>query len=215
MYKNKKILRINLLLGCALLVILSSFAGLTLALFTSNNKLDNKLHTAGSGVYLIELFDPDDLWLPGETKEKVVSFGNHNSIDQAIRFTVKTEWTEADGTPWQYTGNYKPAPIVINWTEEISSDTDATWIKIGDYYYYNSVLLHKEGDTPTELPPVMKSVTFSDAISNDISHAEDFSNKACLLYIEMETVEVNTDITKEAWNVTFTRDGNSLKWRTT
>ena len=212
--KNKIILRINILLGCILLVLLTGFMDITLAFFTSSDKLDNKLRTVGSEVYLLELFHPDDLWLPGETKDKVVSFGNWQKTDQVIRFKVKTEWIDEDGFPWAYTGNYTPDPIVINWTEEISGGTKATWIKIGDYYYYKKVLLQREGVHPTELPPVMESVTFSDELSNDNSHSEDFSNKTCRLYVEMETLNVNPDITAEAWNVTFTQEGTFLKWVT-
>ena len=213
MYKNKTNLCINNLLSGVLLMILLGFVGVTLALFTSTDKFDNKLHTAESGVYLMELFNPDDLWLPGETKAKIVGFGNHQSIDQVIRFTVKVEWIDADGSLWVYTGNNKPSPIAINWTKEISGGTNSTWEKIGDYFYYKSVLLRKQGDDPNELPPIMSSVTFSRELSNDGAHDDDFSNKTCRIYIEMETVDVNPDITKEAWNVTFTRDGNSLEWR--
>lgn len=208
---------------CLLSSVLSlGLVGTAYAYQASEVKVNNLLHTRSSAVYMTEIFNTNDLWLPGETKEKMVHFGNTYPLDQVIRFTVTAEWFDNKGTPeiltddkpWSYEGTYFPAPIVLNWTDEIPENGAAnpTWTKIDGYYYYNRVLEAQSGDTPTQTLPVLQSITFSPDISNDGTHSEDFSNKLYRISISMEAVDVNPDITKAAWGVSFTQTGTDLSW---
>ena len=213
---QKKASRIMLYVLSLFLAVL---LGTTTAYYTTSKGVENVLTTNGAEVYIQEYFNPSDLWLPGETKTKEVHFGNSHNMDQVIRFTVEISWYNNNGTPanrnddtpWTYTGTYTPAPVVINWTGEITGGS-ATWTKIGNYYYYNKVLQKQAGATPTVTPPVIGSVTFSPALSNDGIHAEDFSNKACKITIKMEALDVNTAFTQAEWNVKLGGSGSSLTW---
>ena len=209
----------NAIMLSVLSVLFAGLIGTTYAYYTTAKSAENTLVTAGAEVYMQEYFNPSDLWLPGETKTKSVYFANRHDSDQVIRFTVEMSWYDNKGTPvklnddtpWTYTGSYNPAPAIINWTGEIVG-VGATWTKIGNYYYYNKVLQKRSGTTPTVTPPVISSVTFSPALSNDDLHAENFSDKACKITIKMEALRVNTEFAQAEWNVKFTAAGNNLTW---
>ena len=210
---------INALIVLVITVLLLGAAGSTYAYYTSTENINNGLITQGSEVYLAERFSPNDRWLPGETKDKEVHFGNQYNLDQVIRFKVTTEWFDdsgtpldpSDDTPWIYTGSYTPSPATLNWTTEITGP-GATWTQIGGYYYYNKVLEKGSLASPTTTPPVLASVTFSPALSNDTGHAEDFSNKVCRITVHMESLDVDTTVTNAAWGVNFTGSGAALSW---
>ncbi|MCL1895352.1 MAG: hypothetical protein FWG03_02260 [Clostridiales bacterium] len=201
---------------CLYLFLTFGLNGTTYSFYYSPNVgVKNMLITKGSEVCLLELFDPDDQWLAGETKKKEVWFGNHCELDQVIRFKADTAWADASGSPWAYTGTYNPEPIVIGWTSEVTGAvTPATWTKVGDYYYYNRILEKQSGSSPTETAAVISSVTFSTALSNGEYYGDDFSDKTCKLTICMEALSVIDHIISEAWpDVALARQpGGTLVW---
>ena len=212
----------GILVWLPLMILISAvfhLTGETITFYTSAPNIQNMLITKGSEVFLQEYFSPDDLWLAGETKKKEVWFGNQSGQEQIIRFKVKIEWFDNKGTPgdlsddikWVYTGKYDPEPVVINWTGEIAGGTPS-WTKIGDYYYYNQVFAGGSGANPTETPPVIESVTFSPALSNNAYTGDDFSDKSCRITIKMESLAVSAAYAEENWEVTFTKNGTALTW---
>lgn len=218
--KRKKFkLRAGLLLA---FLVLSLGIGGSYAYYSAVSDARNQVITKGSEVFLQEVFNKDDQWLPGETKKKAVHFGNQGGRDQVIRFQVIEAWYDNKGTPgnladdvlWNYTGSYSPKPAQINWTSEVTGGT--VWKKIGNWYYYTKVLKAASAGSTVYTPDVISGVTFSPALSNAGPGArEDFSNKRYSLTIQMESLDVNTDITKEAWKMTFTQAGGALTWSTT
>ena len=217
---KKRWIHIVLLLFLAAGVAVPTIAG-TYSYYTSSSDAQNRIITKGSGVYLQEVFNPDDLWLPGETKKKEVHFGNHSELDQVIRFKVTEAWYDNNGTPddlsddillpatW-WAGSYSPAPAVINWTTEITGGVE--WVKIENWYYYTKILTKAGGGNPVTLP-VINSVTFSNVISNAGPGAlDDFSDKRYSLTIQMESLDVSTIMTTEAWGVAFSESGGRLTW---
>jgi len=174
--------------------------GATMAYFSAAQALHNPMITKGSDVYLQEVFNEKDKWLPGETKEKVVRFGNKGDTAQVIRFKADTEWFLGDGTTaWTPA---TPNPVEIHWTTYLSSE----WTLIGGWYYYNKPLL--PGQQTNE---VMDWVKFSNLISNGGPGAEDFSDKIFRLTINMESLDVSAIITNAEWGRAFTGT-NTLAW---
>lgn len=205
----------------ALLLAVGLIVGGVWAYYRKQTDQQNQLITKGSEVFLKELFSPNDLWVPGETKEKQVSFGNRGELDQVLRFKVTETWYDNNGTPdnlsddvpWQYTGTYNPEPAVIRWTGGGTAPAASDWVKVGDWYYYTKVLPKGTGLAPSMTPQVMDGVTFSPAISNAGPGAEDdFANKRFALTLEMETLDVNADMTRPAWHVKFVQSGGNLTW---
>lgn len=209
---KKRNILIVLLFALAIAVV-----GGVLASYNSIASVQNRLNTKDSSVTLNEIFNPSDQWVPGETKQKEVSFGNVGESDQVVRFKVSEIWYDNKGTSddltddseWTYSGSYDPLPAVINYTSEITG-TNASWVRIGDYYYYNKILAPGEST-----PIVIESVTFSNLISNSGPGAvDDFSDKRYSLTVQLETMNVNTTETIAGWNMTFTSNGDTLTWST-
>jgi alternate signal-mediated exported protein len=207
--------RIVLLLIFALAV--GAVGGTWASYYHTSKNVQNRLTTRESGVTLKEVFNPADQWVPGEDKQKEVSFGNIGQSDQVIRFKTTEIWYDNNGTPgslnddvpWAYTGTYDPQPAVIHYTSEVTG-LNAAWVKIGDYYYYKKILAAE-----TDTPLVIDSVSFSSAISNAGPGApDDFSNKRYSLSVQMESLDVNTIETAAGWNMTFSQSGNALTWST-
>ena len=197
-------------LTCVLIV--TAAIGTTLAFYSNKGDLKNNLSTKNSSVYLDEVFDPTDKWLPGESKTKEVKFGNRGTSDQVIRFKVVLQWLDKDDDEWNdvETNN----PVEINYTNSFKEGNDWDDSFVADaydegWYYYNEVL--KVGD---ETPTVMDSVTFSSKLANAIigDSKDDFSSTTYRIRIYMESVDVNEDITDSEWNKTFTLSGNTLTW---
>lgn len=208
------------ILGISVLATVSA----SFAYYFSGQTVDNRLIVKSSEVLLSEVFNPNDKWLPGEKKQKEVCFGNRGETDQVIRFRVVEVWYDNKGTPnnlsddlalspdW-WKGDYTNSPAIINWSADIVG-SDEKWKKIGDWYYLKSKLQKQNGASPTMTGNVIDSVTFSDELSNASPGAvDDFSNKRYSLLVEMETLNVSSEVTKSQWGVVFEDEAGILNWR--
>ena len=166
-----------------------------------NGEHQNTLQTKGSSLYLQELFDPQDYWLPGETKQKELNFGNEGEQNQVIRFRVELKWKDKNGENWI------PAtttPVKINWTSAFEKEWTNFKEKEG-WYYYNQVLL-----AGSETKNIMESATFPSNFSND-TQADDFTHATYCIKVYMEGLDVNSAVTNIEWGKTFTGE-TSLAW---
>ncbi|MFI3208851.1 MAG: hypothetical protein R3Y40_06915 [Eubacteriales bacterium] len=181
-----------------------------LAYYNQSKEIDNAMQTISSEVYLSEVFNENDYWVVGETKEKEVYFGNSGESAQVIRISYESIWLteqedEEGALTWLIWEAGESSMISINWTEEFATQ----WTMIDGYYYYNYIL---EPEEVTE--KVMTSITVSDEITNG-GYAEeaDYSNKKYRLTFAMEALAVNSDTTYESWNVVFLENADgSLLW---
>lgn len=186
----------------AVLSMIWLFSGMALALYMSSGYVDNQVKAQNaSGVYIHEVFNEHDRWLPGETKEKVVNFGNMGELAQVIRFKPTASWLDKDGNPWTPT---TANPVILNWTAALSS----SWTKIGDWYYYKAIL-----QPGTSTAAVLNSVTFSQELTNDGHVTDNFSETTYKLVFTMESLEVSTAVTAAEWGVNFTGTA-TLTWTT-
>ena len=176
------------------LVVMLAIVGETLAFYSNQGgSIENVMATNGSSVYMQELFDPANLWLPGETKQKELKFGNKGEQDQVIRFRIETQWFSASGGTWE---PMIEKPAWVKWATTLNQE----WTKFiddDDWYYYNKIL-----PANTETAKVMEAVTFSAGLSND-SYAENFSNATYRIVVYMEALDVNPTITEAKWKKTF------------
>ena len=208
MRKNTKIIT---MLVCFLLcmVTMTAAIGTTLAFYSGGGDLKNNLATKDSSLYLEEEFSPDDKWLPGETKEKVVNFKNSGKGDQVIRFKVELQWLNKSNGTWT---PVTTDPVKINWHTSLGTDWNNSFVADASnpgWYYYNKILAAGEAT-----PAVMNSVTFSSKLANAVigDSKDDFSGTTYRIKVYMEGVDVNSDITTTTWSKKFTRSGNNLTW---
>jgi len=196
------------MIACFLVCMISIMTaiGTTLAFHSGGGELQNKLGTKKSSVYLEEEFKPDDKWLPGETKEKKVHFGNDGENDQVIRFKVVREWLDDNGDTWTPDASN---PAEITWEASLATDWDASFLSNDGWYYYKQVL--PAGETTSA---VMNSVKFSSELANEENdvYKDDFSGMTYRIKVYMEGVDVDSDITKTTWGKIFSQSGNTLTW---
>lgn len=180
-------------------VLVLGAAGGTLGYYKSSAGVTNRISTKESGVTLREMFNPADHWLPGETKEKQVSFSNSGDVPQVIRFQYTGKWSDSSGASLP-----EPAvPPTVN-----LADT-GNWEKIGDWYYYKKVL-----QPAAVTANVIKSVTFDKSLTNGgYDGKTDYSGKRYALTVTMESLSANTTETVAGWNMTFTDSGGTLTWQ--
>lgn len=180
-------------------VLVLGAAGGTLGYYKSSAGVTNRISTKESGVTLREVFNPADHWLPGETKEKQVSFSNSGDVPQVIRFQYTGKWSDSSGASLP-----EPAvPPTVN-----LADT-GNWEKIGDWYYYKKVL-----QPAAVTANVIKSITFDKSLTNGgYDGKTDYSGKRYALTVTMESLSANTTETVAGWNMTFTDSGGTLTWQ--
>lgn len=195
--KRSFLSRLRAVLVTALLICSLAVAGATTAYYYASNTTQNPMATKGTSVYLQEVFNKDDKWLPGETKEKIVRFGNQTDKPQVLRFRATEGWLNGNAAWTPTTAN----PIQLHWTAALSSD----WTFIDGWYYYKQPLA-----VGSMTAPVLDWAKFNTTLSND-GHAEDFSGKTFRLNVEMETLDVNTTITSLQWGRSFTGT-SALVW---
>lgn len=205
------------IIGTLVLICACSIAGI-LAYYNQTRELDNVMKTQSSEVYLLEIFNENDNWVVGETKEKVVSFGNSGETAQVIRISYEAVWLEPiadeNGTiTWTAWAEAEESAVDINWTAAFASNdsVESQWTLIDGYYYYNYVL---EPGAVTDI--VMDSITYSSEITNGgYDLALDYSNKQYSLTFQLEALSVNNMYTTESWYVEFTiGTDDTLSWST-
>lgn len=231
--RGKRINAVMLLL----LLLLASIAGATYSFYTKDVAIENELLTKGSEVFLQELFNPNDRWLPGETKVKELTFGNQFETDQLIRFTYSIDWykynpqTGEYDVPWDVAqwndsrGEYttptvSPAEnfakgVTLKWAGTFGNEwhmVDDALDNTAPVYYYKKVL-KAAGTAATVTNPTLKAVTFSEKISNNEYYSgDDFSDKRCTITIRMEAVSADPAPASEAWGIACSISGDNVVW---
>lgn len=182
----------------AAVLVLGAVGG-TLGYYKNSAGVTNRISTKESGVTLREVFNPADHWLPGETKEKQVSFSNSGDVPQVIRFQYTGKWSDSSGTSLP--------GLTVQPTVNLADA--GNWTKIGDWYYYKKVL-----QPAAVTDNVIKSVTFDKSLTNSgYDGKADYSGKRYALTVTMESLSANTTETVAGWNMTFTDSGGTLTWQ--
>lgn len=180
-------------------VLVLGAAGGTLSYYKSSAGITNRISTKESGVTLREVFNPADHWLPGETKEKQVSFSNSGDVPQVIRFQYTGEWSNSSGAPLPEL----TVPPTVNLADA------GNWEEIDGWYYYKKVL-----QPAAVTANVIESVTFDKSLTNGgYDGKADYSGKRYALTVTVESLSANTTETVAGWNMTFTDSGGTLTWQ--
>lgn len=186
------------------IVLLLSAVSSTWGYHKTASPVVNRISTKKSGVTMREVFNPADKWLPGETKEKQVSFSNSGELPQVIRFKCESAWSErsevvgADATVLTLT--QKPT---------IQFSDTKNWQQVGEWYYYKKAL---QPGAVTE--NAISAVKFGSELTNGgYDGKQDYSNKRYTLTVIMEALDVNQIETEAGWGMTFTAAADGvLTW---
>ena len=214
--KEKKLSAKPLILAAA--AALLSF-GITWAYYSDIIVLANPFATSHSGAAMVEEFNPDSSFLPGETVIKKVAFQNTGEMDIFLRVEVPPEeaWY-AKGEKEPLGGAYTTDAVIKNWTavwpkggdaaftddwSQVFTDADGT-----KYRYYRHIL--PAGETTED---ILDSITLSTEVSND-RHDIDYSDKIYKLTFNAEAVpveELNGELSVQSqWNMDVTKGNDGI-----
>ena len=214
--KEKKLSAKPLILAAA--AALLSF-GITWAYYSDIIVLANPFATSHSGAAMVEEFNPDSSFLPGETVIKKVAFQNTGEMDIFLRVEVPPEeaWY-AKGEKDPLGGAYTTDAVIKNWTavwpkggdaaftddwSQVFTDADGT-----KYRYYRRIL--PAGETTED---ILDSITLSTEVSND-RHDIDYSDKIYKLTFNAEAVpveELNGELSVQSqWNMDVTKGNDGI-----
>ena len=214
--KEKKLSAKPLILAAA--AALLSF-GITWAYYSDIIVLANPFATSHSGAAMVEEFNPDSSFLPGETVIKKVAFQNTGEMDIFLRVEVPPEeaWY-AKGEKEPLGGAYTTDAVIKNWTavwpkggdaaftddwSQVFTDADGT-----KYRYYRRIL--PAGETTED---ILDSIKLSTKVSND-RHDIDYSDKIYKLTFNAEAVpveELNGKLSVQSqWNMDVTEDKDGI-----
>lgn len=153
------------------------------AFYFKSQTFDNEFTVAEPKVYLGEKFDPTDKWVPGEEKQKEVSFGNTGSMDCYLRAKFTPALTLADGT--EVTDI--PDDFELNFASDFAGIA-GKWTDGGDGWYYYKTVLGAGEKTPVTL----ESVSISDKIGNDVHGMQtDYSGSTFSVKIDSEFIQAS------------------------
>ena len=186
------------------IVLLLSAVSSTWGYHKTASPVVNRISTKKSGVTMREVFNPADKWLPGETKEKQVSFSNSGELPQVIRFKCESAWSEST------LNGIADAPVLIlKQKPTIQFSDKENWKQVGEWYYYKKAL--QPGETT---PDAISSIKFGSELTNGgYDGKEDYSNKRYTLTVIMEALDVNQIETEAGWGMTFTAAADGvLTW---
>lgn len=138
-----------------LVLLMIGIVGGTYAYFTVSEKILNFFGTQEYKTTLNEVFTSPTDWSPGTVTEKVITVSNTGKVPVKTRITYTEKWVSVDGT------ELSNEITINNQTEKIALfEINDSWVKQGDYYYYEKTL--NEGET-TE--PFVEEVIFNENFS--------------------------------------------------
>lgn len=181
--------------------------GTSMASYTNRVDITNPFNTSGpSSAVMLENFNPDSTFLPGETVEKQPYFKNTGEEDLLLRVKVTAVWKNSDGSEFAPGNPFNDSDQVIKlWTDSWEEE----WVPIGDYYYYNKIL-KKSGEAGDTTPIILKKLRLSAGVSND-KHDTDYSDRLYELSFDAEAVPADK-VSAEQWKNDIGADAYKLSW---
>lgn len=188
----------------------------TYAYYQSEVQIKNPFRTGEPRIHLSEKFNEADNWVPGEEKEKKVWFENLGNMDLLLRFKVEVTLRDPADQPVKITASKSDKNVYVtadgnefctlNWFDENMK----SWGDKQDGFYYYNQIFKAEAKTL----PVLKSVTFSKGLSNDVHGIRtDYSQYKLQVIITAETIQVNKEAASALWQRSYTLTNDQVTWQ--
>lgn len=188
----------------------------TYAYYQSEVQIKNPFRTGEPRIHLSEKFNEADNWVPGEEKEKKVWFENLGNMDLLLRFKVEVTLRDPADQPVKITASKSDKNVYVtadgnefctlNWFNENMK----SWADKQDGFYYYNQIFKAEAKTL----PVLKSVTFSKGLSNDVHGIRtDYSQYKLQVKITAETIQVNKEAASALWQRSYTLTNDQVTWQ--
>ncbi|WP_394911130.1 BsaA family SipW-dependent biofilm matrix protein [uncultured Robinsoniella sp.] len=188
----------------------------TYAYYQSEVQIKNPFRTGEPRIHLSEKFNEANNWVPGEEKEKKVWFENLGNMDLLLRFKAEVTLRDPADQAVKITASKSDKNVYVtadgnefctlNWFDENMK----SWADKQDgFYYYNQIF---KADAKTL--PVLKSVTFSKGLSNDVHGIRtDYSQYKLQVKITAETIQVNKEAASALWQRSYILTNDQVTWQ--
>lgn len=189
-------------------IVMLAGIGVSRANYFSAVKISNPLATKKSAVELVENFNPNSSFLPGETVDKKPFFRNTGEIDLILRVKVQETWKNSQGEPFE-ANPPDTSKVIKHWTNSWTTD----WFEVGDYYYYKHIL-KKNGEEGSATEDILESLSLSSDVSND-HHEYDYSNLIYELKFVSDAVPADS-LSLESWSGEIDKEkaaDHSFDWK--
>lgn len=197
--KNKKKL---LLILSTLIILIIAMAGVTLAIFTSKDKVKNVFGVGEIKIEVEEEFPKDPPWNQINPTKKEVNIKNTTSNNEAlIRVNITPRWVdEVRGKEVLFSGDTSDKVVELELCNILNDLTQQTskghWIYGKDGYYYYTEILKPQEKTEDILKSVKVNVN-----ENTVENPKEYENKILKVDVNAEGVQPTIDAYKDTWNV--------------
>ncbi|WP_250674342.1 BsaA family SipW-dependent biofilm matrix protein [Paraclostridium ghonii] len=197
--KNKKKL---LLILSTLIILIIAMAGVTLAIFTSKDKVKNVFGVGEIKIEVEEEFPKDPPWNQIKPIKKEVNIKNTTSNNEAlIRVNITPRWVnEVRGKEVLFSGDTSDKVVELELCNILNDLTQQTskghWIYGKDGYYYYTEILKPQEKTEDILKSVKVNVN-----ENTVENPKEYENKILKVDVNAEGVQPTIDAYKDTWNV--------------
>ncbi len=196
--KNKKVLIILILL------FLVGSVSSTIAYFSSSAIFDNEFKTLPYNMEYVEYFNSPSDWTPGTTTRKTAFSTNLSDLPVLVRLSYEASWVDKNNNELPLTLPNGEDVAILNFTNP--AEGKPRWFKLGDYYYYDTVLQPYAStansfiNSVTYNPNVVNSETCT--TNNNVticeSTAAEYDGATYSLKINFETIQLEA-IGSDGW----------------
>lgn len=201
MKKYNKILIATLVLAISI--------GSSFAYFYQRQDVENFFSTLKPEMQIFEKFNQLDKWMPGEEKQKEVSFRNAGEIVTLLRFQINI----GDN------GTGVKADDLILWAGEgfldlwdpvdILQENGRVILKPDTWYYYKKVMQPND-----QTPITLKSVSFNKNLNNDSGHDTDVSGKTVDVDVKAEMIQIDNNAAETLFGRSYSINSDGIvNWR--
>jgi alternate signal-mediated exported protein len=196
MKKNKKLL---LTMSISILVMIV-IVGVTLALFTSSDKVTNVFGVGNIDVEIEEIFpiDPPEWNQEGPIKKEVNIKNVATDNDALIRVNITPRWVkEENGKEIPWAGDASDKVVKLNFVNIVEDSTSkGKWIYGNDGYYYYTSILDKNENTSNILDSVEVNIN-----ETTVENPKDYEDKTLIVDVNAEAVQPTIEAYENTWNV--------------
>lgn len=197
--KNKKKL---LLILITVIIVVIAMAGVTLAVFTSKDKVKNVFGVGKIKIEVEEEFPKDPPWNQTNPIKKEVNIKNITSNNEAlVRVNITPRWVdEVRGKEVLFSGDTSDKVVELEICNILNDLTKQTlkghWIYGNDGYYYYTQILKPQEKTEDILKSVKVNVN-----EKTVENPKEYENKILKVDVNAEGVQATVDAYKDTWNV--------------
>ncbi len=114
-------------LGLAGLAAVAAIGG-TWAYWNQNLSVDNNFQAGNFDSDIVEQFEPEEDWLPGETVEKVVSVKNSGNVDMAVMAKITQKW-DGERMVFEDSEGNEVSAAQVHWGDNVAiHQNSAGWV---------------------------------------------------------------------------------------